>query len=313
MSAKDLKKSATKTVPEQLSDQLLNEEKTVGWIAELTGQSEASVRIRLRKEFDSPGRNVCLAFGRAGLRPHKWTEGVARFYEYTDSFLYELVIWNLNKTKQGMRSWVMDYLANSKGGGLNLLTIGDGLGLESAYLAKAGHKVTYFEVPGYTESFARKVFAECGAKPTVLTDRREIAADAYDVVICLDVLEHVPNPPTFVEMISGCLRPEGLLIVQAPFWQICNHIPTHLKTNRKYSGLLSLYKKHKLELIAGRPGWNPIVLKKMTNHSSAGSGFDPWLSFLKLAGVYWSFGRVSWAPFWWVKRFGQKGNRWFDA
>ena len=269
--------------------------------------------MRLRKEFDCTGRNVSQAFARADLRPYIWKEGVARFYEQTDAFLYELVIWNLNKLKLRMRLWVMNYLAKSKGDGLDILTIGDGLGLESVCLGKAGHKITYFEVPGYTESFARRVFAECGTRVTILTDPREIPAGKYDAVVCLDVLEHVPDPPAFVEMMSGYLRPEGLLIVQAPFWQICKYFPTHLKVNRKYSGRLSLYEKHRLELIDGRPGWNPIVLKKRSDRSSAGSDFNPWLLFLRLTGLYWSWGRCSSAPFWWVKRFCLKGNRWFDG
>ena len=308
-----LKKNLSRTPLEQSSDQLLDEEKTIGWIAELTGQSEASVRTRLYEEFHSCGINVSRAFRRAGLRPHVWNEDMARFYQYTDAFLYELVIWNLNKIKQRMCLWTMNYLAQSDGDVLDVITVGDGLGLDSVCFARAGHRVTYFDLPGYAESFARKVFAECRVNVSVLTHPRGIPMGAYDAVICLDVLEHIPNPSAFVQMLAGYLRPGGLLIVHAPFWEIHNSRPTHLKANRKYSGLLSLYEKHNLRLVDGRPGWNPIVLKKMGNDSSDGWHSNPWLSFLRLAGVYWSFGRFSSAPFWWVKRFGQKRSEWFSA
>jgi SAM-dependent methyltransferase len=299
-------------LPSTLPEQLRNEEKIVSWIVELTRQPQASVRSRLREELDNSGTNVARAFCETGLEPYVWNDGLTRFYEQTDAFLYELVIWNRNKLKRRMRRWIAKHLAGSEKRTLDILSIGDGLGFDSAYLARAGHRVTYFEVPGYTESFARKVFAECGENVTVVTEQSDIALEAYDAVVCLDVLEHVPDPPRFVEVIAGYLRPGGRLIVHAPFYWIAPSNPTHLKANRRYSGSLSLYEKHNLRLVDGEPGWNPIVLQKIVSDSPRRLRLTPKLLGLRLAGWYLALGRFSILPFWWVDFYRRKQSRWFD-
>lgn len=288
------------------------QEKVVSWIAELTGQPKALVQSRLREEFNNPGTNVSRAFREAGLKAYTWSEGLASFYSQTDAFLYELVIWNRNKLKQRMRRWIARRLADGEERTLDVLSIGDGLGFDSACLAEAGHRVVYFEVPGYTESFARKLFAECKEDVTIVTDQAEIPLGAFDVVVCLDVLEHLLKPPEFIETVAGYLRPGGCLIVHAPFYMIAPSNPTHLKCNRRYSGSLSLYKKHNLRLIDGEFGWNPIVLQKVANGSQAPCRFSVKLLGLRLAGWYLATGRFSTLPFWWVDSYRRKRNRWFD-
>lgn len=299
-------------LPSALPEQLRDEDKVVSWIAELTKQPEGSVRTRLREEFDRPGTNVGRAFGKTGLERYVWSEGMADFYEQTDAFLYELVIWNRNKLKLRMRRWVARYLAKNEGRVLDILSIGDGLGFDSAYLAQAGHRITYFEVPGHTESFARKVFAECAKDVTVITDQSQIPTAAFDAVICLDVLEHVPDPPGYVEVIAGYLRPGGRLIVHGPFYMIHPSNPTHLKANRRYSGSLSLYTKHNLKLVDGEFGWNPIVLQKVSGDSPPVPRFSAKIIELRILGLYLALGRLSVVPFWWVDRFRRRHNQWFD-
>lgn len=300
-------------LPSTLPEQLRNHEKIVAWIAELTRRPEEWVRSRLREEFDNPGINVARAFREAGLEPYVWSDELAHFYKQTDAFLYELLVWNLNKLKRRMRRRVAQHLANSEKQTLDVLSIGDGLGLDSAYLAQAGHRITYFEVPGYAESFARKVFAESADEITVLTNQGQIPLGAYDAVVCLDVLEHVPDPPGFVQVISGYLRPSGLLIVHAPFYMIHRSNPTHLRANRRYSGSLSLYEKQGFRLMGGEPGWNPIVLQKAGGDSARRSRFSPKLLGPRLTGWYLALGRFSFLPFWWVDSYQRKRNQWFEA
>ena len=299
-------------LPSTLPEQLRNQEKIVSWIAELTRQPQALVRLRLREEFDNPGINVARAFQQAGLESYVWNDGLARFYEQTDAFLYELVIWNRNKLKRRMRRWTAKHLTGGEKRALDILSIGDGLGFDSAYLAQVGHRVTYFEVPGYAESFARKVFAECGKEVTVRTKQSDIPLAVYDAVLCLDVLEHVPAPSELVEMIVGYLRPGGRLVVHAPFYWIAPSNPTHLKANRRYSGSLSLYEKHNLRLVDGEIGWNPIVLQKVVNGCPTRLRLSLKLLALRAAGCYLALGRFSTLPFWWVDFYRRKKNQWFD-
>jgi len=302
-------------LPSTLPEQLRSQDKIVTWIAELTKQPEKLVCTRLNDEFENPGINVSRAFSEAGLEPFVWSKGLERFYENTDAFLYELVVWNRNKLKRRMRRWVAKYLAENYGQPQEVLSIGDGLGFDSLYLAQAGHRVSYFEVPGYSEHFARRLFAEQNSPVKVFTDLNKISAEAYDVVVCLDVLEHLREPSGQVKQITGYLRSSGLLIIHAPFYMIHPSSPTHMKANRRYSGSLSLYQEQDLKLVDGNFGWNPIVLRKLPDDLSTieSRSFILKVLGLRLCGLYLALGRFSTLPFCWVYTYRRKNNYMFET
>jgi len=295
------------SVPEYFND----EDKIVNWLSKLTNQSPISVRSRLQQERDNPGSNVSGALCQYGLEPYTWTEKLTEFYSKTDAFLYELVVWNLNKRKRRIRRRIGKYLYKNLGQRLDILTIGDGLGVDSLYLARAGHHVTYIETSAYAQAFAKMLFADCAVDINVLDDPNQISLNSYDVVICLDVLEHVPDPPEFVKTITGYLKPNGHFIVHAPFYQIRPNTPTHLKSNRKYSGSLRLYEKHGLRLVGGELSWDPITLKKNSSRKNDYSPFKPKLLAIRLTGLYLALGRFTILPFLWVNSYQRKKQRWF--
>ncbi len=296
------------SVPEYFQD----EEKIVKWLSQLTNKSPILVRSRLQKERDNPGINVSSAMQQYGLEPHRWTDKLTEFYSQTDAFLYELIVWNLNKRKRRMRRRIGKYLYKNLGQHLNILTIGDGLGVDSIYLTRAGHHVTYLETSAYAQAFAKMLFADCAKDINVLDDPNQIPKNSYDVVICLDVLEHVPDPPEFVKTMTSYLKPNGHFIVHAPFFQIHPSTPTHLKSNRKYSGSLRLYEKHGLKLVYGALTWDPITLKKITDRKTEYPSIKPRLLALRLAGLYLALGRFTILPFLWVNSYQRKGRRWFN-
>lgn len=264
------------------SHALSDQGKVACWISGVTGEAEASVRSRLLSEYEEPGSTVRQALGEAGLEPFVWSDALIRFYEQTDAFLYELVIWNLNRMKVWMRSAVGRHLSNGHTEPLDVLNIGDGLGIDSVHFARAGHRVTYYEVPGYSQSFARKFFDDCGVDIDVLTDEADIPTKAFDVVVCLDVLEHMPDPPAYVRRIGGYLRPGGRLIVNAPFMVIHRSTMTHLKSNRRYSGSLSLFTRSGFRLLDGELGWNPLVLQYVVDRTA---GAEPAAGAGRIAGA----------------------------
>ncbi len=288
-----------------------DEEKIVSWLAQLTNQPPTSVRSRLQQEHDNPGVNVAEALRQHALEPHKWTDALADFYAQTDAFLYELIVWNLNKRKRRIRRRIGKFLYKNVGQHLDILTIGDGLGVDSVYLTRAGHHVTYCETSVCARAFARKLFADSATDVNVLDDQNHIPHNSYDVVICLDVLEHVPDPTEFVKTITTYLKPNGYLIVHAPFYQIHTCAQTHLKSNRKYSGTLKLYQKHRLRLVGGELTWNPIIMRKTSGRRIDYSWFNPKLLAIRLAGLYLAMGRFTTLPFRWVNSYRHKGRRWF--
>lgn len=297
--------------PTTLADQLGDDDTIVQWLAELTAAPPNSIRHRLNNEHRYPGFNVSRCFHDTGLQRYTWSDDMRRFYGDTDAFLYELVVWNRNRLKRRMRRKVEQYLSrNCKPGG-EVLFIGDGLGFDSLYLAQLGYRVTYYEMPGYSERFARKVFDAYPERINVVTDAAELGQGCFDAVVCLDVLEHIPDPAAYLSQISSYLRNEGVLIVHSPFYMIHPTTPTHLKANRRYSGDMSLYRRCGFRLIDGDIRWNPLVFRK-----GAATRLNwrlwPKLFAIRVAGVYLAMGRFSVLPFWWVYRYRNKWNMGFD-
>ena len=81
--------------------------------------------------------------------------------------------------------------------------------------------------------------------------------------MCLDVLEHVPDPPALVREIASYLKPGGVLLCSAPFYYVSESASTHLASNKTYSGdLRRLYTPAGLAPVDCAPMWIPIALEK---------------------------------------------------
>lgn len=291
---------------------LKDEDDVVSWIAEIISEDESIIRSCLLREFEQPGSNVAEAFFRAALEPFVWSEKLGQFYEQTNAFLYELVLWNRNSIKRRMRSYIAKYLTALNEDGLNVLCVGDGLGFDSFYFAQAGHKVTYFEVPGYTHSFASRLFNLAAADIKIASGHEQIASEFFDAVVCLDVLEHIPDVPGFLDLLTGYLRPGGVFIVHAPYYMIHSTNPTHLKINRKYSGSLKLYSQCGLRLTGGKFFWNPLIFEKVSDSTTLRSPSALHIFVLRLSGLYFALGRLTNLPFRWINFYRRRHYRWFE-
>lgn len=291
------------------------------WMARLigsvTGETEETVLRRLKREYDRPGSSVAEDFAKHSLPRYTWSEGLIRFYGQTDAFIYELAVWNRNKLKAGLRQFVVRRLnahAKARPGGraLRVLSIGDGLGFDSLAMERAGNEVVYFELPGRSEAFARRLFAETDSPVSVMTDLSAAGGGSFDAVVCLDVLEHAPDPPAEIARVVTLLRPGGLAFFSAPFFLILPQYPTHLKTNRHHSGSLALYRHRGLRLIDGSWGWAPLVFEKPDPAHPAPRN---WLNVLMIhvVGVFLCLGRFVAAPFILAHAVRCTANRWFTS
>ncbi|MGB0714435.1 MAG: class I SAM-dependent methyltransferase [Phycisphaerae bacterium] len=287
-------------------------QRVVRWISELTGRSESNVLEQLRAEYRQPGFNVGHDLKQRGVEPYVWSDGMERFYSETDAFLFELVIWNLNQLKAWMREACARYVHAAYGTGARVLNIGDGLGIDTIHLAEQGQDASYFELPGFTRRFAERAFEHADVKVTQFGEAEEVPQNHFDAVICLDVLEHVPDPVSFLKMLIGYVRPGGRLLIHESFLWVHPSNPTHLASVRRYSGDLSLYRNEGLILEDGEIGWNPLVLVKPDGVFKGPSPFRPKMLMLRLAGLYMCLGRFSVVPFLFGDRLRQRKGRWFD-
>ncbi|MGE5546986.1 MAG: bifunctional 2-polyprenyl-6-hydroxyphenol methylase/3-demethylubiquinol 3-O-methyltransferase UbiG [Solirubrobacterales bacterium] len=94
--------------------------------------------------------------------------------------------------------------------GLKLLDVGCGGGLLSEPLARMGFAVTGIDA-GDKNIAVAKIHAE---QSGVTVDYRvggpeDIEPGSFDVVLAMEVIEHVPDPAHFIETAARCLKPGG--------------------------------------------------------------------------------------------------------
>ena len=118
--------------------------------------------------------------------------------------------------EQICRHFGRDEAADQALNGLTLIDIGCGGGLVAEPMAKQGATVTAID-PAENNIKAAEIHAKqqnitvnyqaCRAEDMI--ERGE----TFDVVFCLEVVEHVPNVANFVDLISKLLAPGGLMIL----------------------------------------------------------------------------------------------------
>ena len=100
--------------------------------------------------------------------------------------------------------------------GLRLLDIGCGGGLISEPLTRLGATVTGIDPGDKNIAVARLHASQHGLDidyRVATAEALEAAGETFDAVVCLEVVEHVPDVGAFLKTCSRLVRPGGMLIV----------------------------------------------------------------------------------------------------
>ncbi|HEY4530028.1 MAG TPA: bifunctional 2-polyprenyl-6-hydroxyphenol methylase/3-demethylubiquinol 3-O-methyltransferase UbiG [Luteimonas sp.] len=101
--------------------------------------------------------------------------------------------------------------------GARVLDVGCGGGLLSEAMARAGAEVTAIDLADDLVRVARLHALESGVKVDYRVQAVEaLAAEApagFDVVTCMEMLEHVPDPAAIIQACATLLKPGGRLFV----------------------------------------------------------------------------------------------------
>lgn len=111
----------------------------------------------------------------------------------------------------------MGYLKNVIGDvkGKTILDIGCGGGLISVPLSRLGGKVTGVDADKQAITVAKQHSTTQGLEIEFLHGAAEnLVADGrqFDVVVALEVIEHIDNPDLFVKLCSELVKPDGVII-----------------------------------------------------------------------------------------------------
>lgn len=100
--------------------------------------------------------------------------------------------------------------------GSRILDVGCGAGLAAEALARHGHDVLAIDAAGEVIDAAR---AHADGQGLRLTYRTAVAEDLaaeglrFPVVTCLEVIEHVPDPAAFIQVLAMLVEPGGVLVM----------------------------------------------------------------------------------------------------
>lgn len=114
------------------------------------------------------------------------------------------------------RHWGIDPAERRPLAGRRALDIGCGAGLLAEPLARLGAEVTGIDAAAENVEAAKAHAAQSGLAVDYRQGGIEAADGPYDLVTCLEVVEHVADPAEFAKGLAGALAPGGLLVMSTP-------------------------------------------------------------------------------------------------
>lgn len=151
--------------------------------------------------------------------------------------------------------------------GVRILDIGCGGGLVAEPLARLGAAVTAIDPAVDTIAAAQAHAQGQGLTIDYRASRAEAlaaAGETFDVVVCLEVVEHVPDVRAFLRVVASLVRPGGLLILS-----------TINRTLKSYA-LAIIGAEYVLRwLPAGTHQWDRFVTPDELAEHARSIGFEP--------------------------------------
>jgi 2-polyprenyl-6-hydroxyphenyl methylase/3-demethylubiquinone-9 3-methyltransferase len=112
--------------------------------------------------------------------------------------------------------WQSDECARTPLKGKTALDIGCGAGLLTEPLARLGAAVTGIDASPDVIAVARKHATAMGLEIDYRVGDVQALDGQFDLITCMEVVEHVAEPEPFVRALAKRLAPDGLLVMSTP-------------------------------------------------------------------------------------------------
>lgn len=159
-------------------------------------------------------------------------EEIRRFHQIAPFFTIGLQYQHGRKDQRKFRAEVVNIASG------DVLDYGGGVGDLCLKLAEKGLNVTFGDVSGVSMEFARWLFQKRGYNIEIIDFEKEALSKQYDTIICIAVIQHIPQPGPVLEQIANALREGGkLIITDLHGWEHPGH-PMDFKIEIDTEGLL---------------------------------------------------------------------------
>ena len=163
-----------------------------------------------------------------GIEDWNNKSSITDFYKETEHYIYDLIKFN----SQGRIDSLLHPIRGING--YTILDFGGGIGLLSILLSHQ-NKVFYYDVESRTKQFAMFLNEKIGGKVTFLDSLEEVYNKEYDMVIAMDILEHLENPMDVAYSLHKCVNKEhGLFYTTGMRFSINETLPMHIKKNMEF-------------------------------------------------------------------------------
>jgi 2-polyprenyl-6-hydroxyphenyl methylase/3-demethylubiquinone-9 3-methyltransferase len=112
--------------------------------------------------------------------------------------------------------WQCDECSRSPLDGKTALDVGCGAGLLAEPLARLGAKVTGIDATPEVIAVAREHAQAMGLEIDYRAGDVQQLDGAFDLITCMEVIEHVADPAAFLQALAKRLAPDGLLVLSTP-------------------------------------------------------------------------------------------------